>query len=185
VLDLINEITHPDGAYPEVCLAEIVRRNVMERAALAIERARAAGVPVIYIVVGFSPGYPDWPATSPLFTAARERSALVLGTWSTAVHEALKPASNEPVIAKRRLSPFLGTHLDLLLREQNVDTLLLIGATTDLAVLATAREGHDLGYHVEVLEDATATADPKLHAAALTILARTAVITGVDNAFRP
>jgi nicotinamidase-related amidase len=132
------------------------------------------------VVVGFSAGYPDWPPASPLFTEVPERSALVLGEWGTEVHDAVKPAADEHVVAKRRVSPFHGTHLDLLLRGLGVDTLLLTGATTDLVVLSAAREGHDLGYHVEVLADATATADARLQATALGLIGRTAKITTVE-----
>ncbi len=183
VLDLINEIVHPDGKYAgDGYLEQVTRRGVLEHAAAAIARARATGVPVIYVVVGFSPGYPDWPAGSPVFAQTRTKQALVLGTWGTRVHDALAPAAGEPVVAKRRLSPFYGTHLDLLLRSLGVDTLLLMGVTTELVVLSTAREGHDRDYRVEVLEDATATADPELHAAALAVIARSATITTVAQA---
>jgi nicotinamidase-related amidase len=183
VLDLINEIVHPDGKYAgDGYLEQVTRRGVLEHAATAIAQARASGIPVIYVVVGFSPGYPDWPAGSPVFAETRTKGALTLGTWGTQVHASLAPAAGEPVVAKRRLSPFHGTHLDLLLRGQGVDTLLLMGVTTDLVVLSTAREGHDRDYRVEVLEDATATSGPELHEAALTVLARTATITTVAQA---
>lgn len=182
VLDLINEIAHPDGKYADVCLDQIAERGVLERTAVAVDRARAAGIPVVYVVVGFSEGYSDWPATSPLFGEVRDGDRLVLGTWGTEVHDVLKPAAGEPIVEKRRVNPFLGTHLDLLLRNQNVNTLLLTGVTTDLVVLSTAREGHDRDYRVEVLEDATATGDQELHDAALTLIARTGTITDVDTA---
>ncbi|MCA6093730.1 cysteine hydrolase [Streptomyces sp. SCA3-4] len=183
VMDLINEIVHPDGKYAqEGYLEQVERRQVLERAAEAIALARAGGVPVVYVVVGFSPGYPEWPATSPVFREAREDGRIVLGTWATEVHASLAPVPGEPVVAKHRLSPFHGTELDRVLRARNVNTLLLTGVTTDLVVLSTAREGHDRDYCVEVLEDATATADDALHAAALTVLARTATITTVREA---
>jgi nicotinamidase-related amidase len=182
VLDLINEIAHPDGKYADVCLAQITERGVLDRTAEAIDLARGSGVPVVYVVVGFSSGYSDWPAGSPLFSEARDGDRLVLGTWGTEVHDAVKPADGEPIVAKRRVNPFLGTHLDLLLRGHGVDTLLLTGVTTDLVVLSTAREGHDRDYRIEVLEDATATSDPKLQEAALTLIERTATVTTVGHA---
>ncbi len=184
VLDLINDIAHPDGKYADVCLDQITERGVLDAAATAIEQARLLGIPVIYVVVGFSPGYPDWPAGSPLFAEARHDERLVLGTWGTQVHDALKPAADEPVVAKRRVNPFLGTHLDMLLRTQGVNTLLLTGVTTDLVILSTAREGHDRDYRIEVLEDATATSDPGLQQAALTLISRTATVTTVAEALR-
>ncbi|MFD5749203.1 cysteine hydrolase family protein [Streptomyces sp. NPDC127033] len=182
VLDLINEIAHPDGKYDDVCLDQIESRGVLGHARRAVDRARARGIPVIYVVVGFSPGLADWPPDSPLFTEAAQGDRLILGTWGTEVHDSLKPEAHEPVIAKRRVNPFLGTHLELILRAQGVNTLLLTGVTTDLVILSTAREAHDLDFRVEVLEDATATSDPELHAAALTLLRRTADVTSVDAA---
>ena len=182
VLDLINDIVHPDGTYADVCLAQVVQRGVIERTATALARARAAGIPVVYVVVGFSPGYPDWPASSPVFAESRHKNGLILGTWGTQVHAALAPAPGEPVVEKRRIDPFHGTHLDVLLRDRNANTLLLAGVVTELVILGTARAGHDRDYRVEVLEDATATADPELHAAALTVIARTATMTTVDQA---
>jgi nicotinamidase-related amidase len=181
VMDLINEIVHPDGKYAgEGYLEQVTRRGVLEHAAEAISRARAAGIPVVYVVVGFSPDYREWPPTSPVFASARDDQRIVLGTWATQVHDSLRPLDGEPVIVKHRLSPFHGTNLDEVLRGYGVDTLLLTGVTTELVVLSTAREAHDRDYYVEVLEDATATADDDLHAAALKVIARSATISTVD-----
>jgi nicotinamidase-related amidase len=172
VLDLINEITHPEGRYPEVCLDQVNERGVLDRAAEAIGRARAAGIPVIFVVVGFSAGYPDWSPVSPLFAEVRDGERLLLGSWGTEVNDRLKPLPDEPVIAKRRLSPFYGTGLDALLRT---------GTTTELAVLSTARDAHDRDYHVFVLEDATATSDAVTQEAAIRLIARTATVTSVEE----
>ncbi|MFS0694266.1 isochorismatase family cysteine hydrolase [Streptomyces nitrosporeus] len=183
VLDLINELVHPEGKYSADGFCEqVAERGVLGRAATAIDRARRDGVPVVYVVVGFSPGYADWPASSELFASAREDDRVVLGTWGTQVHDELKPADGEPVIEKRRVSPFFGTHLDLLLRNLGVNTLLLTGVTTDLVILSTAREGHDRDYHVEVLADAAAADSREAHETALKVIARTARITSVDEA---
>ncbi|GLF98491.1 isochorismatase family cysteine hydrolase [Streptomyces yaizuensis] len=183
VLDLINEIVHPDGKYAADGYCEqVAERGVLERAATAISRARAAGIPVIHVVVGFSPGYADWPAGSELFASARDGDRLVLGTWGTRIHDSLRPADGEPIVEKRRVSPFFGTHLDVLLRNLGVNTLLLTGVTTDLVILSTARDGHDRDYHVEVLEDATATDSQEAHDAALKVIARTATVSSVARA---
>lgn len=186
VMDLINDVVHPEGkfadhGYPE----QVARRGVLERAGVAIQRARAAGIPVIYVVVGFSPGYAEWPAGSPVFGDSRELRKLTLGGWGTQVHDALKPQPEDPVVVKRRISPFYGTELDLLLRTQGIDTLLLTGVSTDLVVLSTARDGHDRDYRIVVLEDATAARTEELHQAAMTVLLRTAEVTTVQEGLPP
>lgn len=183
ILDLINELVHPDGKYAgDGYLQQVAERKVLENAAEAISRARAAGIPVIYVVVGFSRGYADLPQGSDLFAEVRPTERLVLGSWATEVHELLRPHEGEPIVEKRRVSPFLGTHLDLMLRNLDVNTLLLTGVTTDLVILSTARDGHDRDYRIEVLQDATATSDQELHEAALKLIARTATITTVAEA---
>ncbi|MEU2059712.1 isochorismatase family cysteine hydrolase [Streptomyces sp. NPDC013455] len=184
MLDLINDIVHPDGRYGREGYArQVAERGVLERAAVALETARARDIPVIHVVVGFSAGYPEWPASSDVFRSAKEDGRILLGTWATEPHDAVKPVDGEPVVAKHRISPFYGTGLDLTLRALGVDTLLLTGVSTDMVILATARDGHDRDYTVEVLEDATAADGDEMHAAALKVIGRTARISSVAEAF--
>lgn len=183
VLDLINEIVHPDGKYAaDGYGAQARERGVLERTAEAIRRARAARIPVIYVVVGFSPGHPEWPAGSPIFEKAKDDDRLVLGTWATRVHDALAPRPQEPVVVKHRISPFHGTNLEVLLRTAGIDTLLLTGVSTELVVLTTAQAAHDRDYRVRVLEDATLAGDAEIHEAALKILSRISTVTTVAEA---
>ncbi|MEJ3652959.1 isochorismatase family cysteine hydrolase [Actinomycetes bacterium KLBMP 9759] len=186
VMDLINEIVHPDGRYAaEGYLEQVTARGVLERAATAIARAREAAVPVVYVVVGFSAGHPECPTGSPIFETARVERRLTLGTWATQVHESIAPREGEPVVAKHRINPFFGTDLDVLLRTQRIETLLLTGVATELVVLSTAAAAADRDYRVEVLEDATATAGKELHDAAVAVMGRFATITSVDEALPP
>ncbi|MGW6361325.1 cysteine hydrolase family protein [Streptomyces sp. NPDC055092] len=183
VLDLINEIVHPDGKYAADGYHEqAVERHVIQHTADAIARARAAGIPVIYVVVGFTEGYPQWPAASPVFEKTRSDKRLLLGSWATQVHDALAPMPGEPVVAKHRISPFHGTNLEVLLRTQGIDTLLLTGVSTELVVLTTAQAAHDRDYRVQVLEDATLASDSEIHEAALKVLSRISTVTTVADA---
>ncbi|MFG7942431.1 cysteine hydrolase family protein [Streptomyces cacaoi] len=183
LMDLINDVVHPDGSYAKEGYAEqVAARGVLERAAAAAGLARERNIPLVHVTVGFSAGYPEWPAHSPVFAPCRDEKRLQLGTWGTEQHETVRPHPGEVLIAKHRLSPFHGTALDVLLRSQGVDRLLLCGVSTDLVVLSAAREAHDRDYRVEVLEDAVAAADPALHRAAVDLLARTATVTSVDQA---
>ncbi|TDD83850.1 isochorismatase family cysteine hydrolase [Actinomadura rubrisoli] len=182
VLDLINDVAHPDGKFAGHGYAkEVARRGVLDRTAAALHRARATGIPVIYVVVGFSPTYVECPADSPIFGDAPRQRKLTLGEWGTRIHDAVKPQDGEPLVVKHRISPFYGTSLDLLLRNQRVDTLLLTGVSTDLVVLSTAREGHDRDFRIRVLADATAATNEELHESALRLLARTAEVTTVQR----
>jgi nicotinamidase-related amidase len=182
VLDVINELTHADGHYSHVCLGQVSERQVIPQIALALDQARAAAVPVIYVVLEYAHGYSDWPEKSQLFGPPDPDQRLTVGRWGTQVHEGVKPQAGEVIIAKRRINPFHGTHLELLLRGLGVRTLVLVGVATDLVVLSAAREAHDLGYQVVVLEDGTATENADLQQAAVAVLQRTARVMTVAEA---
>ena len=183
VLDLINEIIHPNGKVASHGYAEQVqRRHVVDNAAAAIAHCRSLGIPVIYVIVGFSESYVEWPSNSPIFFDAKERQTITLGTWATEVHERLTPLDHEPIVVKHRVSPFFQTNLELILRQLAVDTLLLVGVSTEFVILSTAREAHDRDFTVVVLEDATAASSDEMHNAALAVIKRTAVVCTVDDA---
>ena len=68
---------------------------------------------------------------------------------------------------KRRYSCFVATDLDLLLRGLKVDTLVLVGAMTNVCVHYTFVDAHQLDYHVHVVEDAVFGSDLDAHHAVL------------------
>jgi nicotinamidase-related amidase len=183
-MDFVNDVVHPEGKFADHGYPEAARRRgVLENAAAALEAARTAGEPVIHVVVGFRPGYPELPAGSPVFADCAEHGKLAQDGWGAEIHGAVKPLPGEPVILKRRVSPFHGTDLDVLLRTLGVGRVALAGVATDLVVLSTARDAHDRDYGVEVLEDAAASANDALHEAAILLAARTATVTTTRRAF--
>jgi nicotinamidase-related amidase len=180
VLDLLNDIVHPEGKYaPHGYARQVAENRVLENTATALDRARAAHIPVVYVIVGFSANYAEWPANSPVFAEARPEGKLIIGSWATQVHDMVKPTEGEQIVTKRRISPFYGTDLDLILRTREIDSLLVTGVSTDLVVLATARDGHDRDFRVTVLSDACASANRELHESALTLISRTATVATV------
>jgi nicotinamidase-related amidase len=79
----------------------------------------------------------------------------------------LRPADGDIVIRKLRPSAFAGTHLDLVLRSNGIETLLITGVVTEGCVDSTAREAHSLNYYAVIVADAVASDDRELHDATL------------------
>lgn len=78
------------------------------------------------------------------------------GTWGAEVVEELKPEENDLIVKKRRYSSFYQTDLELLLRERNIDTIIITGVMTNICVRSTAHDGFFKGYNVIVPSDACA-----------------------------
>jgi nicotinamidase-related amidase len=94
------------------------------------------------------------------------------GTFEHEVIDALAPAAGELVVDKNTSSAFNSTGFEWLLRNLEVETLVLAGMATDMCVETTARDAADRGFNVIVVEDATATFFEHHHRAALSGFAR-------------
>lgn len=181
VMDLINDLVHQDGANGTGLAAEVQRRQVLTHSKIAIAKARAEGIPVGYVIVGWSEDYREWPANSPMFGAAREHQLLKLDTWSTQIHEAVEPRKEDYIIIKHRVSPFYGTNLEPILRAQNISRLVMSGVSTNYVMQSAVREAHDRGYEVVILEDACSALSEEEHQWAIKGLSRMAEVTTSDT----
>ncbi len=94
------------------------------------------------------------------------------GTNGSEIIDELKPTDKDYVIEKRRYSAFFQTDLDLLLRELNVDTLILTGISTDVCVKHTAADAFFRGYKIVVVEDCVEAFTEEGHKSALEYMKR-------------
>jgi nicotinamidase-related amidase len=126
----------------------------------AVQRARDAGVPVIFVGVGFRAGAPEVHPANRMFGGLAGRGLPATGTE---FHPEVAPREDEQVVTKRRVSAFAGSDLDMLLRAQRIDHLVLTGIATSGVVLSTVRQAADLDYRLTVLADGCLDNDPEVH----------------------
>lgn len=79
----------------------------------------------------------------------------------------VKPMPGELVVTKTNGGALSGTNLDFMLRNMDIESLILVGFLTDQCVLATSLHAADLGYDVLIVEDACAARSKMLHDAVL------------------
>jgi len=91
--------------------------------------------------------------------STKTNSPLRPGVPGNAIKEIASPLPTELVLKKKVNSAFIGTELESRLRSNQVNTVVLVGITTDHCVSTTARMAGNLGFDTYVVSDATATFD--------------------------
>src|SRR3954453_12326334 len=168
VIDMINDYDHPDGEH----LARSAE-PVVPRIAGLLERARDEEGLTVHVNDNFG----NWNS---------QRDELVkhaLGGPQRALVEPLVPESQTAFVVKARHSVFYETPLEYLLRQQEVDRIVLTGQVTEQCILYSALDAYIRHFEVAVPGDATAHIHDDLAHAALRMmeLNMAAHVTGADD----
>jgi nicotinamidase-related amidase len=151
VVDVFNDFDHDDG--------DRLLDSFRERAPnmrLAIDAARATGVPVVY--ANDARGWQD--------DAPRVVHEALSGKGGELI-QPLVPHADEPVLLKHRYSAFDHTPLDIFLGSRNIERVLLVGAATEGCVVQTAIDARELALKASIVANACATTDAELEQVAL------------------
>nr|BEK70823.1 cysteine hydrolase family protein [Kitasatospora purpeofusca] len=140
----------------------------LDRVAELAGRARAAGVPVVYLRQRVD--HPDVPVEA------------------LEIHPTVAPQPGDTVLAKDSADSFLGTELDAVLRRQGVRQVVVTGLATEYCVDSTCRSALSHGYDLLLVADGHTTptrpADSPLPAAAQVIVHHNALFATIIYAGR-
>ncbi len=145
------------------------QEEFIERTVRVLRAARMSAMPVIFVQVAFRPGFPEVGTQNKLFSAIKcspPHQSFFEGA-SGAIHPAFGPEPVDVVVTKHRVSAFAGTDLEVILRANRIDTLVLFGIATSGVVLSTLLDASDADYRIFVIEDCCADLDAELHDALL------------------
>lgn len=137
--------------------------ELLPSAARVLDAARQAKMQVIYVVIGFRPGYPEISKDNKSFNALRESGRFAHGDAATQIHPDVAPHENDLIVTKHRVSAFSGSDLEMLLRANQINSLVLMGIATSGVVLSTLRYAADLDFKITVLSDCCADQDARVH----------------------
>lgn len=136
----------------------------MAKSRIAIDKARASNIPVIFIQEVHRPDLVDFGRE---LDGSEDVHCLEDNPNTEIAVEQMGFRPNDYLIRKRRYSAFFGTDFEILLRGLKVDTLLLCGGLTDVCVHYTFADGHQSDYFCRVIEDCVAGSSQDAHEASL------------------
>jgi nicotinamidase-related amidase len=144
---------------------QVTARGIVARINTLTTAFRAAGAPVIFCTIAArTPDFGGFVVNCVLAAGIRRKGHLVVGTATAAIHDDLTVESSDVVCHRSHgMAPFTGTDLDATLRGYGIDTVVLGGVSTNIALPGAATEAVALGYNVVLAEDCTAGATPETH----------------------
>jgi nicotinamidase-related amidase len=157
VVDMVNDFL--TGVF-----ANERAQAIVPRLAGLLERAREAGVPVIYCNDSHLKGVDTELQLHP--------DHAIRGTWGAELTPALAATPTDYVVTKRRYSAFFATDLHALLGELGVSTLFLTGVATDACVQHTAADAFFRGYQLRIVSDCVETSNDAAQQASLLAMQR-------------
>jgi nicotinamidase-related amidase len=157
VVDVQNELFHPDGALAGDFPARAA--PMLDALRRLVTWAHEHATPVVWLRLAFRPGHFDAVRDS----MSRRRGTLVDGSWGAELLDGLGRLPTDVVVTKKRPSGFFQSELALVLRGLGVDRLVVAGGSTNWAVESTVRDAHSHDFDVVVVRQAVATPFEELH----------------------
>lgn len=179
VVDMQRDFVEPDGLFGSLGIDLDMYAEMRPRLAALLRAARRAGVRVLHLR---NTSLPDRVSDSPAqirFNMRMHESAraggpplryTVPGTSGYEFVDDVGPEPGEVVVQKFRSSGFWGTNLDLVLRSNGIETVIVCGCTTEGCVDSTARDAMFANYYVVIPTDCVASDDKAQHEASLLLM---------------
>lgn len=144
-------------------LPHAIDRQVVARTQALQRAARDAGILVCYSATVFRPGYIEISDRNKTFSQRKASGQPAISDPLQVIHEAVMPIAGEVVVGKHRVNALFGTDLDLTLRANNIETIILLGYATSGVVLSTTRYAADADYRIIIAEDCCSDSDIEVH----------------------
>jgi len=179
LVDMQRDFVEHGGLFASLGIDLTMYDQTRPRLAALLGAARRHGVLVIHVQ---NTALPDRMSDSPAQirfnlrmheAARREGPPLRYTLPGTPGHEFVRelgPLPGELVVSKYRSSAFWGTNLELLLRSNGIQTVVVGGCTTEGCVESTARDAMFSDHYVVIADDCVASDDRAQHDASMLLM---------------
>ncbi len=166
IIDMLNDFVYPNGVLYSPLSARTIP-YIKER----LFSSREKGLSIFYICDSHLKTDKEFDKFPP---------HCIKGTWGAQIIDELSPKDGERIIEKRRYSGFLGTDLDISLKELGINELIITGVVTNICILYTSYDARMLGYRVIIPKNCVASFSEELHKFALNELENTLGVEIID-----
>lgn len=158
VLEMQNGLAGPEAGQTPISAA-VAEQATVVRCAEVLAAARSAGARVVHCIkheradgLGASANTPMWRRRATVGFVP-----LTPGSRAAAVVDGLSVEDSDLLCARSRgVTAFGGTELDPLLRNLGIQTVVLVGMSVNVGIIAAAADAVSCGYEVVIVRDAVA-----------------------------
>ena len=140
-----------------------IERNVLDNTQKLQKAARQSGMLSCYSATVFRPGYIEISDRNKTFSQRKNSGQPAVSDPIEVIHPGVSPIDGEVVVGKHRVNALYGTDLDMTLRANQINTIIILGYATSGVVLSTTRFAADSDYSIIIVEDCCADTDPEVH----------------------
>ncbi len=164
-IDIQNDFCSPEGHFARNGRnIDMIREKLPTMRRFVVE-ARKLGLPIVLMRQCTDPG---GSSDSPAWRRFKTRDGktpfyTTVGTWGWQVDDGLEQAASDWTIDKYRPDAFVGTRIDRLLRANGIESVVILGTTTEGCIESTVRGASYHDYYTIVVRDAVATSSQVLH----------------------
>ena len=160
VIDPLNDFLADDGKLWPYARDVAERLGTRDNLETLMAAAREAGLPLFFAPHRKFDGadYASMKFLNPTHAAGLRVQPFLRGSYGAQFHPRFQPMPGEVIVYEHWMhSAFMNTDLDYQLRMRGIDRLFIGGMRGNACVEGTGRHAVELGYHVTLVKDATAT----------------------------
>lgn len=177
-----TDVVSPEGVFGKTFAQSVLAAGVIPRTAQVLDAAREVGAMVAYVNVQYWPDYVGLVRNNALFSSVIETKGFIRGTPGVQVIRELAPQPGDVVVEHSRISSFYGSDLLNTLIGNGIETVIVTGVATNVAIDHTVRDAVQYGFRTILVEDCCCSSDPAYHEAALMTMRvlSTAILKSTD-----
>lgn len=156
IIDPFNDFLSEGGKLYPVTKETVEGNHVVSNIKKLLTAAREKKIQIIYAPHRHTQirDYLNWKFMAPSHLGSKSISLFEKDSWGAEFHPDLIMQEGD-LIAQNHwtASGFANTDLDFLLRQHDIDQIVLAGMRANTCIDSTARFGVELGYHVTLIKD--------------------------------